>query len=212
MAFSLMRFCLVGILVYIPYVHGGYHPLEASNADYIFDLGTWFKPHIPQGWTQFGVLTMGKIDKTDLNPQSLDFNATDGNYAAFTPMKVTKKFKIHSEVQLAKAFKDMKKRFQDVKDVFIFTYWSPCSDCAQVLQNLAAANGQVNFHIGYNCTHLKKKALSTLDDTRKILTEGNIFFGDICHHQTFKRRKRDICHACELGKSLFSLFFVMFVQ
>ena len=212
MAFSLICcFGLVSVLVYTSYVHG-YQPLEPNNADYLHNLSTWFRhddvlPNIKgrsYKWKQFGVLTMGNISKDMLQPQPLRFNITSGNYAAFTPNRVTRNKQIHSEDQLEKAFHGMKRRFPAVKDIFIFSHWSPCNDCAQILKKLARRNEQLNFHIGYNCTY-EKKMVPTIDNTRKILEDTqNIFFGDVCHHnsQSSARAKRDICGRCELGKLL----------
>ena len=152
---ALYYIALASAMTFVSTVQG-YESLSEKNRVYIEEIYESFLcPFLDvrsQNAREFGVITI-ESNVNNLRPVPLQFwgqnlSSTVNYYAAipdFTyqpPILVEDQikdvfdwFKIHSAVR--------------VTDVYILTYYSPCSRCATILANLSSTYPYINFHIGF---------------------------------------------------------------
>lgn len=181
---------LMHVWLYALTTHGAIQPLSSSNRRYLIRVYNMFREEFQHDRQchrsrEFAVMTLGRLQANELYPPPPPYfpsgyaDLTRYNYFAAVPSG-SQRHKVHAEEHLISAFNNMVPAYyeQDARrvrprDVYIYTYYSPCLQCALSLQQLASDNDDINFHIGYN------ESYSDIDWAQEHMEGPNIFFGQL---------------------------------
>ena len=204
-------------LTLVPTVRG-WQQLSEANRRYIEQLYESFLcPFLDvrsQNAREFGVITT-ESNVNNLRPVPLQFGgqnlSSTVNYYAAVPDFNYEPY-ILVEDQLKEVFDDWFESHSDssVTDVYILTYYSPCSRCAPVLANLASTYPLISFHIGFMEEDRDNDLVTALFTFQ---SHDNIFINDVMQ---FCRDDPDAPNCplvCEPTGKLHSLFsFIIFFE
>lgn len=198
---------LMCVLLCAPTTHGAPQPLPPNARRYLNNILTPFAEDFQcirpnPSLRQFAFMTIGAPTESQLRPPGppffRDMDSVNPSYNYFAV--VYDGFE-HTEGQLILAYnKIVRYGCPTPQNVYIYTYNSPCNECAMYLRQLAIDNDDTNFYISYSTPYG-----NTLSNTEYHLQRPNIYFGKIegvCSpNHTGRKRKRSstckviTCHA-----------------
>ena len=168
----------------IPTVQG-YHPLSETNRRHIEDMyESFYCPFLTvrhDNAREFGVVTL-ESNVDNLSPKPLQFwgqhlSLTVNYFAAIPDYNLEPDRTV--EDQLKATIVDWFDIYSinsnsSVADVYMLTYYNPCSYCATIVTNLARSYPHINFHIGFM---MKRDDL--VETLSHFQSNDNIFIGDV---------------------------------
>ncbi len=158
-----------------------------------------------EGWSQFAIMAVNRPDP--LVPCPLDINVmnagTGANYVAFTPVD-RDVGRVHAETRALGTLVYYVNQNNPTR-IHLFTYLSPCRDCANEIANMARTYPGITFYVGYIEPLTDQgaviHALITLGGLQNVYY-SNIASGNPTCHDELRRKRSNSCpvaSSCEGG-------------